>query len=359
MENEVKQNVVTFAAIDPVLERTIEEPTAKRVGSTYMWWGDKNQYPAFLDGLRKGCPTLRSVILGTTDYICGNDVVAKKGLQGMYVDGKRTSWKKFIKQTADSVCTYGGYAWGVTRDRAGENVVSLEVIPLKYLRTDEECATFWYNEKWGKSSRAKEYPAWTPGTSEPYSIYYAKVWGDEAYPEPIFAASVKEASTEMAIADFHLGNIERGFMGSYIVNFNNGLVSDEVKSEIEKEFTEKFAGHKNAGRIMFSFNPNVAARTTLEKMEVSDYGEKYDTLSKHCRQQIFTAFRAHPTLFGLAESSGFNQEEYAGAFKLFNRTMVQPIQAEIIDGIEAVLGESGIVSILPFTMDGATEKEVR
>ena len=358
---ETENIIFSYAAIDPVIDVLVESPKESKT-STWVRWGDRNLYPQYLDTLVKNAPTLRSVVLGFVDYICGNAVHWNEAEVPMefYVNGKRSNLKKFCKATGQSIAVAGGYAWKVTRNVINTGIAALEVIPVRYLRTDADCATFWYNERWGERSASLQFPAWVPGTTEPESIYFGKVWGEGVYPEPVYAASVKEAATEMAIADFHLGNIERGFMGSYLVNFNNGSnVTAKIKEEIERTFTEKFAGHKNAGRIMFSFNPNVQNRTTLEKMEVSDYGEKYETLSKHCRQTIFTAFRAHPTLFGLAESSGFNAEEYDGAFKLFNRTMVQPVQAEILDSFAEVLGMDNTIKIEPFTMSGTNEEEVK
>lgn len=344
---------MTFAAIDPVLEVIVESPKEGRGGASFVRWGERNTYPQFIETLAKGCPTLRSVILGAVDYICGDDIQVAPEYERKFRGGIR----KFVKAAGYSVMLSGGFAFEQIWDVA-HNDYTLGVLPVKFLRTDEDNASFWYSEKWGRGGamNAVEIPGWVKDTQLPHCIYFCKVWGDGVYPEPIFAASVKDATTEMAISDYHLGNIERGFMGSYLVNFNNGNVPDALKKEIEKSFTEKFAGHKNAGRIMFSFNPNVQNRTTLEKMEVSDFGEKYDTLAKHCRQQIFTAFRAHPTLFGLAESSGFNREEFDGAFRLFNRTMIQPVQQQIIDGIEEVCGQRGIVKITPFTLDGKKEE---
>ena len=353
-------SVVTYAAVDKVVECVLESPKESRyAGGTYVRWGEKNTYPQFLDNLFRNAPTLRSVILGTVDYVTGNAVNATRGLQGSFVDRRRTTWQKFIKKTAQSVAEWGGYAWKVTRSRDNTAVVELEVLPLKFLRTDEDTASFWYNEKWGTSNaNVTQYPAWVPGTLAPESVYFVKLWGDETYPEPVYAASVKEAAAEMAIADFHVGNLERGFMGSYIINLCNGVVTnDKQKAENERGLNEKFAGHRNAGRIMINYCTDAAHRAILEKMEVADYGDKYETLSKHCRQQIFTAFRANPNLFGVAtESNGFNSEEFESSFKLFNRTMIQPIQQEIIDGLEAIL-EPGIISIEPFTLDGV-QKEV-
>lgn len=356
MAEETNNNEIPmmFGAVDPVLEVLVESPKETATGSSWVRWGDKNTYPQYIDSLCKDAPTLRSCILGSIDYVCGNSVTAVRGLQGEFFDRKRTTAKKLVKATAKSILKWGGFAWKVTMNKGLDTIAEIENIPVKFLRTDEDCTTFWYNEKWGKGYKTTEYPAWMAGTNVAESIYFVKVWGDGTYPEPLFCASVKDAEIERGIAEYHLGSLTRGFMGSYLVNFNNGSnISDDNKKKIEKAFTEKFAGKSNAGRIMFSFNPNVQNRTTLEKMEITDYGEKYQTLKDASRQGIFTAFRAHPTLFGLAESSGFNQEEYDGAFRLFNRTLIQPIQQEIVDAFEAVLGRGAIV-IEPFTLDGAT-----
>lgn len=365
MDEKVQEKVFDFAAIDPAIERLIESPTERKYGGTdLVRWGDRNTYPQYIFGLTKEAPTLRSIIGGYVDYICGNAVntTAQVGTLAVgYVDRRGTTLEEFVRSLAQSVATVGGLAVKVTLNKARNGIAELESLPVQYLRSDEDNEVFWYSEKWDKGGQPRvEYPRYIPGTIEPESIFFKKFWGTGTYPEPLFVAAVKSCECERAIDDYHLGNLARGFMGSYLVNFNNGVIpTDQMKKETERSFTEKFAGHSNAGRIMFSWNRNKDAQTTFQKMEVSDYGEKYKTLAEHCRQQIFTAFRAHPTLFGLAESSGFNAEEYEGAFKLFNRTMVAPIQKRLIGVLEYLTGAVGAFTIQPFTMDGAIEKEVQ
>ena len=87
------------------------------------------------------------------------------------------------------------------------------------------------------------------------------------------------------------------FLTSLLINFNNGVPTDEVKEEIERAFTEKFSGSQNGGRIAFSWNPNRESATTFQSVKVEDFGARYDALSKWARQQIFTAFQAVPALF--------------------------------------------------------------
>lgn len=358
--NENKVVSMSFAAIDPFYERLIESPSEKKMGSReWVQWGEKNTYPQYIAGLCREVPTLRTIVLGLADYVCGDAVMASRGLPGrapLCFDRYGATARDIVARTAKQVASHGCICWKINRNNNGE-VGEIEPIKVERIRSNEDNTAFFYSEKWGKTnSDYIVYPKFVPeDTAIPTSILYVKLWGDETYPEPIFAASVKACETERGIDEYHLGNISRGFMGSYIVNFNGGLPTDEEKEEIERDFNAKFAGSKNAGRIMFAWNRNIQNRVTLEKMEVSDFGEKYATLSENCRQQIFTAFRANPNLFGISTAQGFNAEEYESSFKLFNRTMVQPIQAYILDAFEKVLGEKGVVAIKPFSLEGEGE----
>lgn len=347
---------VSFAAIDPTIERLIVSPKESKGGREWVQWGDRNRYPYYCKGLCREVATLRTVVLGLVDYVTGNGVTALRGLRpdGTF-DRRGTTAEDIVDATARSVAELGGYAWKITRNNDG-TPGELEVLPLQYVRANEEGDVFWYSERWDKSYGGDTvvYPAFRfEETANAESILYVKLWGDGVYPEPIYSASIKACETERCVDDFHLGNITRGFMGSYMVSMCNGNPPDEVKKQIERDFTEKFSGHRNAGRVMFAYAPDREHMAVLQKMEVADYGDKYETLSKHCERRIFTAFRANPNLFGVAtESNGFNSEEYEQAFKLFNRTMVQPIQRKIVAGFDKVLGQDGLVSIEPFTLEG-------
>lgn len=357
MENNSNRPALTFAAIDHVIDRLIVKPTEKaQSGEDWIVWGDRNRYPHYIKDLCRTTPTLRSIILGLVDYVAGDKVECSRDLMSKGWNAKGETIRELVRKTAKSVGELGVICWKISRNMAG-GVAEIEAIPAEYIRSNEENDVFYYCENWDKQTFHEwvVYPKFSddPDFIAAESILYMKLWGDGVYPEPIFAASVKAAETERSIDDFHIGSIQRGFMGSYIVNFNNGVIpTDKEKAQTEREFTEKFAGARNAGRIMFSWNRSKDAQTTLTKMEIADYGEKYETLSKHCRQQIFTAFRATPNLFGVAtESNGFNAEEYSEAFKLFNRTIVLPIQRAIIEAFDKVVPDIQI-TITPFTMEG-------
>ena len=164
---------------------------------------------------------------------------------------------------------------------------------------------------------------------------------------------MKACETERSIDEYHLNAIKNGFSASIFLQLCNGVpVTDEQRAEIEREFIEKFTGGENAGRVMLSFSPDRQHSAIVQELHTEDFGARYDALATRCRQQIFTSFRANGNLFGIPTASGFNSEEYAEAFKLFNRTQIVPVQKRIADAFDRVCGEQGVLTITPFTLDG-------
>lgn len=374
--NDTSRVVVTFAAIDPFLERNIVLPTEKQLkGHDMVEWGERNMYPEYLLDLSKTTPSLRSIINGTTDFIAG-DTQAIAPLKDTYSPGimnaKGDTIRSQVEAIARDYVTYGGFALEVIRGLDG-TPVEIYYIDIRFIRSNKDNSVFYYCEKW-KNGRKKDTivrPAYqhipaekwaemTPAEREKVSasILFVKNTTTQVYPFPVYGAAVKACETERAIDDYHLNAINNGFVSSMIINFNNGVADDEIKKEIEKGVNEKFCGHKNAGRVMCSWNPDVRNQTTITEPKIDNFGDRYQALAKHCRQQIFTAFRANPNLFGIpTENLGFSQEEYEAAFKLYNRTCVKPVQRLICDAYDKIYNKPGVLTIQPFTLDGEGQEQ--
>lgn len=359
---EVNENkkvlTVSFAAINPVVENLNITPDETRVpGKDYVFWGKKNDYPDFLRSLRRGASTLKSVINGCCDYVVGDRVtcVLPYDSKAMNKDGKTP--RDFIWDLAQNEFTYGGFAFEVIRSEEGD-IVEVYPLDLAFLRSNKECTVFYYSEDWTKKFGKKNditLPKFNHDAREvKESVVYVKNVDYMIYPECPWEGSLIAAQLEMQIDQYHRNSMNNGFTASYIVNFNNGVPEDQVKEEIEKAFMKKFSGFQNAGRIMFSWNNSRESMTTVQELKASDFSDKYDALAKRSRQQIFTAFRANPNLFGIpTENLGFSSEEYDSAFKLFNRTVIQPVQQKIIAAMQAVYPFN--VTITPFSLAGDTE----
>ena len=368
---------ISFAAIDPYVDGNIPLPTESRSNSDRIRWGTDDKYPEFLLALAQSAPTLRSIISGTVDFIVGDDLHIQ-ALDGTTyktdtVNTRGDSIRSQVKQLAHDWETFGGFALQIIRSKTGK-VVELYHCPIRYLRTNKDNTVFYYSERWGDRPKVVTYPAFFPYTPEAWaalddkqraaavsSILFVKDDDTHTYPLPIYCAAIKACETERCVADYHLNAVNNCFASSMIINFNNGQPTDEERKEIERSVNEKFSGHQNAGRIMLSWNDNKDLATTIETPKIERFGEHYTALSSSVRQQIFTAFRANPNLFGIpTENLGFSQEEYESAFRLYNRTHVRPVQRIICEAYDRIYGKTGVLTITPFSLDEdkATETNV-
>ena len=375
-QNNSRRSAFSFAAIDSYLETNIVSPVEKVLaGRDMVEWGTRNAYPDYLLDLYNNVPTLRSIINGNIDYVAGDDVTImplQEEFTNQEMNRRGDTIREQVKDIAKDFEIYGGFALQVIRNLAGE-VAEVYYIDMRYLRTNKEGDVFYYSEKWGKSSRTDMvvYPAFLPKIEweklsdeernrQASSILFVKNVHTQVYPAPLYAASVKACEIERLIDEFHLSDINNHFVSSAIINFNNGDPGQEIKSEIERGFNEKFCGASNGGRVAFSWNPNKDSATDIVEFKMEDFGERYKALSQHSRTQIFTSFRAIPLLFGLTSeaNTGFSTEEFEQSFKLYNRTQIQPVQRMICDAYDKIYGQRGVLTIRPFSLGGDTEDNV-
>ena len=374
-QNKPARARISFAAIDPYVDTNIILPVEKFVSAKdLMEWGTRNSYPDYLLDLYNNVPTLRAIINGNIDFIAGDDVSIlplTQHLTNGIMNNRGDHIREQIKDISKDYEIYGGFALQIIRNLIGE-VAEVYYIDMRFLRSNKEGNVFYYCEDWSKSVRKDVvvYPAFMPNLNwdtlddearnrNASSILYVKNIHTQVYPAPLYAASIKACEIERLIDDFHLSDINNHFVSSAIINFNNGIPDDDVKEQIEREFTEKFCGASNGGRTAFSWNPNKESATDIVEFEVKDFGERYKTLSDHSRQQIFTAFRANPNLFGIpTEGNGFANEQYAESFKLYNRTQIKPVQRMIADTYDKIYGQPKVLTIVPFSMDGESEGNV-
>lgn len=345
---------IAFAAIDRYVEVnsiTNEEKTLS--GKPFILWGTDNIYPYYIRDLYDNVSTLHSIIDGTVDFICGDSVSIDDVIFETEINNNGTILEDFIRDIAFDLVTYGGFAINIVRNKIG-NVAGLYHIPILRLRTNDDKTTFYYSSDWTKSyGRVKyaEYPKFDKNDkNQVSSVYYYSSNNLGVYPVAKWAASTKACEIEKMINEYHINAINNGFSASYLINFNNGLPNDQQKAEAENYVNEKLAGSYNAGRILLNFANDKDHSAELIKLDTDDYGEKYKSLATRTRQEIFTAFRANPNLFGITtEGNGFANEQYEESFRLYNRTAVRPLQNVIARAINFITNKT--ISITPFTMD--------
>ena len=343
------KNKLIFSALNPYLQDNIVKPTESVIrGQEYVSWGDNNQYPMYINGLYESVPTLQTLINGTADYVCGNDTASKLTIP-------QPKLKSIIRAMALQYTLYGGFYVNVLRNKLGQ-VADIVVLDARKVRTNDDNTVFWYSNDFANNKsygRIKAYrlPRFDSEANDPSSIYYTKSDAFKVYPKPIYASAVVACEIERQIDKYQLNNIENSLASNVIINFNNGVPTDEMKEEIERNLNDKFAGADNAGRFMVSFNESKETEVTVTPIAVDNFNDKYNAIAQRSRQQIFTSFRANPNLFGInTENNGFSQENFKDAFELFNTTVVMPIQNTITTAVSDIFGVEDAVTIEPFAI---------
>lgn len=361
----------TLAAIDKVVETAIVSPTEKKTGNEGRYqWGEADRYPLYLEELCDNAATLRAVIGGLTDFIAGDDVLFR-GERDHIMNRRGETAADIVRQAGDNLGKYGGIAFEIIRAKDG-GIAEIYVDDLKTIRTNKENTVFWYSEKWGTSRPDPVVlTAFMPEIRDKWatmedaerehhavSILLVKMESGRIYPVPPYAAAVSACEIERGIDTFHLTALMTGFAPAAIVSLLNGIPDDNEKAEIERNFYEKHLGSKNGVRIMLNFANDKEHAAIVNTLKTEDFGGRYNALAKRSTQEIFTAFRAVPALFGInPENNGFSEAEYEQAFKLFNRTQVRPRQRKIADAFARIFGEP-VLQILPFSLDGNGEAAV-
>lgn len=357
MAKQVNNNKTNLflAAINQYTDSNTVTAEEKEVnGKDFITWGADNKYPNFLWELYSNCSTLQSIINGIADYVTGDDITTTLTNFDTRVNKKDETLKDIISKVVIDYLIFGSFAIQVIKD-INNNVAELYWVDVNKLRSDKKNEVFFYSEDWSKTyGRVKTivYPKYGKNDNNATSIFYYKNnQSRSVYGTPIWSAAVKNVQIENCITEFHLNEINNNFMTSKLISFNNGIPSDEQKAEIESNLNEKFSGAANAARVMISFSDSKENSPEVIDLGTDNFPERYSSLEKRNKEQIYCAFRTTPLLMGLvSESNGFATNEYSDSYKLFAKNVVTPIQAAIVDVFDKIFGVKNSITIVPFTI---------
>ena len=184
-------------------------------------------------------------------------------------------------------------------------------------------------------------------SNENIEIVYIKPYkAGYFYYSPVdYQGGIQYAELEEEIANYHINNIQNGLAPSMLINFNNGVPSDEERTAIEQRIYDKFSGSSNAGRFILAFNDSKELSASIEPVQLSDAHQQYQFLSDESMRKVMVSHRiVSPMLVGIKDSSGLgnNAEELQTASVLMDNTVIRPLQVTILDEIEEILQFNGI-----------------
>ena len=333
-------------------------PVVKEVqGKDYVEYGDNNDYFGYLIDRYNGSPTNNAILNSLMDMTYGKGLdatdSAKKPSEYAAMRGLFT--KSCLQKVVADYVMMGQCSFQVVYSQDHNMIVEVQHIPVETLRAarcneDGEVEAYYYAKDWNAVSSRKETAVRIPafGTSkEGLEILYIKPYraGFYYYSPVDYQGGLPYAELEEEIANYHINNIQNGLSPSMLINFNNGVPSEEERRSIEQQIATKFSGSSNSGKFILAFNDNKDLAATVDPVQLSDAAEQYQFLSQEATQKIMVSHRiVSPMLLGIKDNSGLgnNADELKTASTLLDNLVIRPKQEIIIDGIDQILAYNDI-----------------
>lgn len=341
-------------------------------------FGEDNNYYQFLIDRYNGSTTNNAVINNITKLIYG------KGLTANYANRKPNEYammkmlfsKDTLRKITKDLKLLGEFNLQLIYNEKKDKIVRVEHLPTNLVRS-EKCnkdgivEAIYYCDNWQdtKKFQPKRIPLFGYGTQgDKLEVLRAGNYtiGQKYYSNVDYLGGVSYAALEEEISNYLINEVQNGFSGTKIVNFNNGVPTEEQQTLIQSKVKATLTGSKGK-KVIVAFNSDETKKTTVDDIPLNDAPEHYKYLSDECLAKIMLSHNVtSPLLFGIATTTGFsaNADELKNSYILFENMVIRPFQELICDALDKVLAFNEISldlkfsQLQPLDVDGELTKTV-
>jgi len=318
-------------------------------------YGDDNNYYGYLIELFTSSTTNNAIINGVSNMIYG------KGLDALDSSTKTEEYAALrsifhndcLKKVALDLKLLGEASFQVMYQKG--RVFKAEHFPRQTLRAekcneDGDIEAYYYHPDWSKikpSDKPERIAAFGYGNGKEPEIKIVKkyVSGYDYYCPPDYMGGLAYAELESEVSDYLINDVQNGFSGTKVVNFNNGVPDREKQMQIKNDVMGKLTGARGE-KVIIAFNNNSESKTTIDDVPLNDAPQHYEYLSSEAATKLMVAHRVtSPLLLGIRDGNsglGNNADEIKTASLLFNNITIRPYQDLIIESVDQILAVNGI-----------------
>ena len=326
----------------------------------WVEYGDDNNFYAYLIDRFTNSTTNNAIINNIARLIYG------KGLSALDASKKPNEYAQFmallhkddIRKIVLDRKLLGQFAVQVHYNDKHDKILKAYHIPVNLLRA-EKCDKegkingYYYSDDWTDVKKYAPVRYSSFGSSkDKVEILFSKPYavGMKYYSYVDYQGCLPYCLLEEEIGDYLINEVQNGFSGTKVVNFNNGVPTDEQQSIISNKVLDKLTGSRGQ-KVIVAFNNNAESKTTVEDIPLNDAPEHYTYLSEECLRKIMLGHNVtSPLLFGVASTNGFssNAEELKNSSILFDNMVIRPFQEELLDAFDSILAYNGVALKLFF-----------
>jgi len=315
----------------------------------WVGWGEDNNYFNYLIDRYTNSTTNNAIINNVARLIYG------RGLSALDASRKPNEYaqmmslfnKDCVRKMVFDRKLFGQFAIQIHYSDKHDKILKVYHIPVNLLRAEKcnengEITGYYYSDNWDEVRKFPPKRISAFGFSkEKIEIMFVKPYGVgmKYYAFPDYQGALPYAVLEEEVSDYLINEVQNGFSGTKVVNFNNGVPSEEQQDLISQKVLNKLTGSKGQ-KVIVAFNLNSESKTTVDDIPLNDAPDHYTYLSEECLRKIMLGHNVtSPLLFGIASSNGFssNADELQNSFILFNNMVVRPFQDEILEAFDQIL----------------------
>lgn len=352
-------NIHTINLSSYEMPRAIEERNKEWVA-----YGEDNDYYRFLIDNYLQSATNNAAIGSISNLIYGEGLCIEgmdkedaevKALRDMI---SHRELKKIILERK----MLGQAAIQVIYTKGGRNrrVAKLKHFPIHTLRPEKAnnvgvIENYYYHPDWANKKTSdvlKKIPTFG-NSKDKIELFILKPYvSGYTYFSPVdYSGSLPYCELENEIADYLLNEAKNSFSGTKVINFNNGIPSNEQRDAITRDVKNKLTGSRGQ-KVIVAFNESGDNKATVEDISLNDAPSHYEYLANEAMHKILIGHKVtSPMLLGIKESGNglaSNADEIKNASQLFDSTVIRLYQNELIDVLEEILELNGEVPEIYF-----------
>ncbi len=245
----------------------------------WVEYGEGNDYFSFLIDRYTNSPTNNAIINNISRLVYGKGLSATDASRkpNEYAQMMAMLNKEDIRKVVKDFKMLGNAAMQIHYTKDRKKIQKVYHIPVNLIRAekcnkDGEIEGYYYSDNWNdvKKYAPKRIPAFGYSNEQieilyimPYSV------GMKYYAYPDYLGALPYATLEEEIADYLVNEVQNGFSGTKVVNFNSGVPSEEQQQIISSKVLGKLTGSR-VQKVIVAFNNNETEKTTVDDIPLND-----------------------------------------------------------------------------------------
>lgn len=330
-------------------------------GGRWIWYGEDNNGPEYLQGLLRKSYQHSCIINGIIKLVIGKGFIVPEDPEALRMynnigdprdpDTKSrihdNSFDVILSKIAADLVVYGAFSlnprWGAGRAK----VADVHAVEVESLRIDKDGDGYWLSNDWSQYRKQKNTPVQWQEFSDrkgdaPSQIMYRKmpsaINSEYAIPYYFPVAPYIEMSNELA--EWQINRLANNFAVSSVMNYPVQGEPEEVKAEMDA-IRKFYSGGKNAGKTLITYGD-----TKVTPFDPSRFPEDIVQIQKMVDNAMRTTHGIISDLFGMGSSEGggitFGKDILTEEYEAYDATMIAPFRKVICEAFNLLSKVNGV-----------------